>query len=256
MPIDPTDPRPAYVQVANELRAAIGQGLYQPGDQLPAVRALVEEHGVSHMTVRQAIGLLRNEGLVDARQGRGVFVRTPASLRRLGSDRYARRRRQHGETPFMVDTGHLGPPTFERIAFGAAPASSEVADRLGLDDGEPVLVTSLRFHAGGQVMQISSAYIPYALVAGSPMADPGAEPWNADTITNLEGVDINVTEITEDIRCRPPSADEAASLNLAPTTPVLAITRTMYAGDRPVETCDIVVPSNRYLLSYRFPVPE
>jgi GntR family transcriptional regulator len=256
MPIDPSDPRPAYVQVAGQLRAAISLGRYQPGDQLPSVRILVEEHGVSHMTIRQAIGLLRSEGLVDARQGSGVFVRTPTSLRRLGSDRYSARRRRQGETPFMVDTGHLGPPTFEQTAFGAAPASADVADRLGLDAGEPVLSTALRFHVGGRVMQLSSASIPYALVAGSAVADRAAEPWRTNTITNLETVGLHVTEITEDIRCRQPSPDEATSLSLAPSTSVFAITRTMYAGDRPVETCDIVVPADRYLLSYRFPVPE
>jgi DNA-binding GntR family transcriptional regulator len=74
--LDPDDERPPYEQVASILRDAIRQGDLRPGDRLPGRAALATEHGVSHMTIQSAIRALREEGLVVARQGSGVFVRT------------------------------------------------------------------------------------------------------------------------------------------------------------------------------------
>jgi DNA-binding transcriptional regulator YhcF (GntR family) len=78
VPIRDNDPRPAYEQLADELRQAITTGEYEPGDRLPSTRELSESHGIAPMTVRNALKVLEDEQLVVARQGRGVFVRTPA----------------------------------------------------------------------------------------------------------------------------------------------------------------------------------
>lgn len=67
---------PAYVQVASHLRRMIAAGTYPPGSQLPPEAALSRAYGISGMTVRQAIGLLTDEGLVQRIQGRGTFVKT------------------------------------------------------------------------------------------------------------------------------------------------------------------------------------
>ena len=75
MSLDPNDPRPPYVQVANAVRAAILTKKYDPGDQLPSGSQLAETYGVARMTVQQALRLLRQEGLIVSRQGSGVFVR-------------------------------------------------------------------------------------------------------------------------------------------------------------------------------------
>jgi DNA-binding transcriptional regulator YhcF (GntR family) len=77
MPIRENDPRPAYEQLADELRQAITTGEYAPGDRLPSTRELSEVHGIAPMTVRNALRVLEDERLVVARQGRGVFVRPP-----------------------------------------------------------------------------------------------------------------------------------------------------------------------------------
>src|SRR5579859_739877 len=112
-----SDPRPAYQLVADELRQAIAENRLPPGAKLPSERELAQQHGIAQMTARQAIALLRSEGLVDAFQGRGVFVRARPSLRRLGTERYARVRRLRGETPFMADTAAIGGPRFEMRSF-------------------------------------------------------------------------------------------------------------------------------------------
>jgi len=73
--LDPDDPRPPYLQVANALRAAILTGVFKPGDRLPSRAELAERYRVAPMTVQNALRELREEDLIVSRQGSGVFVR-------------------------------------------------------------------------------------------------------------------------------------------------------------------------------------
>jgi DNA-binding GntR family transcriptional regulator len=74
--LDPDDPRPPYVQVADRYRRVIEQGDLRPGDKLPAHHQVVDELGVSVGVVKRAYGLLQRDGLIVTRQGQGAFVRT------------------------------------------------------------------------------------------------------------------------------------------------------------------------------------
>ncbi|MFI2639817.1 GntR family transcriptional regulator [Streptomyces sp. NPDC018610] len=71
---------PTAKEIAAEFREKITgpNREYEPGDRLPAARALAKERGVQLMTVQSAYGQLRDEGLVLTQQGRGTFVRDPA----------------------------------------------------------------------------------------------------------------------------------------------------------------------------------
>jgi DNA-binding GntR family transcriptional regulator len=71
---DPNDPRPPYLQVADDLRTAIAAGSFQAGQRLPSSRELARRYGVAPMTIHHAVGVLRDERLVVSYQGRGVFV--------------------------------------------------------------------------------------------------------------------------------------------------------------------------------------
>ncbi len=66
---------PAYLHIANVITDRIGAGEYRSGDQLPTEAQLRAEFGVSPMTVRRAIGILLDRGLVTTTQGKGTFVR-------------------------------------------------------------------------------------------------------------------------------------------------------------------------------------
>jgi DNA-binding transcriptional regulator YhcF (GntR family) len=73
--LDPDDARPPFQQVAAVLKASILTGKYQPGDRLPSYAELASQFEVAPMTAQKAVGLLRDEGLVISRQGKGSFVR-------------------------------------------------------------------------------------------------------------------------------------------------------------------------------------
>lgn len=65
---------PLYVQVASVMRQRIEKGHWAEGDRISTLEELEAEFSVARVTIRQAIELLRNEGLLEAQQGRGTFV--------------------------------------------------------------------------------------------------------------------------------------------------------------------------------------
>jgi GntR family transcriptional regulator len=73
--LDVGEPRiPRYLQVASILRHRIDNRTWTVGDQIQTIDELEREFGVARVTVRQAIELLREEGLLQSQQGRGTFV--------------------------------------------------------------------------------------------------------------------------------------------------------------------------------------
>jgi GntR family transcriptional regulator len=79
--IDSTGPKLVYVQVADWIAGRIARGELRPGHKLPAERDLSAEIGVGYMTVRRAMRLLRERGLIVTVVGRGTFVAEDADRR-------------------------------------------------------------------------------------------------------------------------------------------------------------------------------
>ncbi|WP_312993253.1 FadR/GntR family transcriptional regulator [Rhizobium populisoli] len=82
-------------RVGESLRQAIASGQYSPGDKLPSEIELTETHRVSRTVVREAVAAMKSDGIVEVRQGAGIFVldqeaQLPASRRidkaRVSSD--------------------------------------------------------------------------------------------------------------------------------------------------------------------------
>lgn len=66
-----------YERIVSDIRAQIASGQLRPGDRLPSTRELRERYGCSQVTVRTAILLLQQDGLLRGDQGVGVFVADP-----------------------------------------------------------------------------------------------------------------------------------------------------------------------------------
>ena len=72
--IDRSDPVPLHDQVAARIRRAIADGEAGPGERLPLAKDLAAVLGVNKNTVLRALHLLREEGLLEFRRGRGITV--------------------------------------------------------------------------------------------------------------------------------------------------------------------------------------
>jgi GntR family transcriptional regulator len=71
-PIDPFGAEYAYVQVADDIQRRITEG--EITAKLPGERSFAEEYGVAYTTVRHAMALLRERGIIVTVHGRGTFV--------------------------------------------------------------------------------------------------------------------------------------------------------------------------------------
>lgn len=143
MTLDPDDPRPPYLQIANALRAAILTRKLAPGEKLPSGTELSRRYGVARMTVQQALRILKDEGLVFSRAGSGVFVRErterPVGLRPHVERTFERRRVSIDFAGFSGETLHgvLQEP-LDKIRVGRLTPESVRIRMLLPDTTEPM----------------------------------------------------------------------------------------------------------------------
>jgi GntR family hexuronate regulon transcriptional repressor len=87
MSAGPPDTQKLYKQIARSIAAAIEDGRYAPGDRLPSEREFADDFGVSRPTIRDAMIALEFQGLVEARQGSGVYVKAAPQISEEASER-------------------------------------------------------------------------------------------------------------------------------------------------------------------------
>ncbi|MFI9381454.1 GntR family transcriptional regulator [Kutzneria sp. NPDC052558] len=249
--VDRSDGRPPYRQIAGLLREQIALGRLAPGEKLPSEAELIAHFGVARMTVRQAVQELRGEGLVVAEHGKGVFVRSAPPVRRLASDRFARRHREQGKSAFLAEaeaSGHTA--SVDQIRVTNEPASAEIARRLRLsDDDSNVVVRYRRYLADGRPVEIATSYIPAAIAAGTGIAEVNTGP--GGIYARIEDAGHRLAHFTEEISARMPTPDERRALEIGAGVPVMTLLRTAYdTNEVPVEFCDTVKVAHAYLLEY------
>jgi GntR family transcriptional regulator len=142
-----------YVAIRNDLAARMDAGEFRPGDQLPSEHEIMALHGVSRITTRQALDLLRAEGRIEARRGKGYFVRAmlaTAQLERLQS--------------FGEIMAPLGLPTrSDVIEIAEVAPSSEVALAFRIEPHQPVIRLVRARIAGGEAVSLDESFLPLAL---------------------------------------------------------------------------------------------
>jgi GntR family transcriptional regulator len=251
--IDPTSDRPIFKQVADGLRSAILSGEFAPGARLPSEQRLMDDCRVSRGTVRDAVDLLRAEGLVRTEHGRGTFVRDRPPVRRLAHDRFARRHRERGRAAYLAELEAEGRrPEVEVLEVARVKAPDEVAVWLQLAIGADVLVRRRRYLADGEPMELATSYIPWELAEGTPMVEANTGP--GGVYARLEELGHELKRFSEEVAARMPTSEEVRALVLEPGVPVFRVVRVAYDTDeRPVEACDTVMAADRYVLGYELP---
>lgn len=154
--INLNSPIPRYHQIKTNLRRLWEDGVLKSGELLPSEKELAEHYGVSRLTVRQAVGDLAAEGLLEPKQGVGTFVAQPkpfqVKLSRIG---YTARMKLAGYEPKS-----------RVVSVMETNASKGVAQRLLLDEGDSIYeIIRIRFLDDIPVM-VETARVPARLAPG------------------------------------------------------------------------------------------
>ncbi|MGW4351398.1 GntR family transcriptional regulator [Nocardia sp. NPDC004582] len=251
-----------YREVAAGLRQAINDGEYQPGATLPKQEQLAERYGVNIKTVRQAVGLLEAEGLVTAIRRRGTVVRERPPLRRLGTERYSKRKWKYGDTvAFIADreaSGRSWEHTDQTQTVDLVEADAEVAEAFGLEPATLVYRRARIVRDAGQPTHTLTSYYLREHVEGTPLVDatPGpAGPGGGFAVLTLQGYEPD--HMSETIFARMPTPEESKTLELPAGEPVMILTRQTYtADDLLVEFARGVHAASRFSWIYDFALPE
>lgn len=248
--IDPASDRAVYRQIADHLRSAIESRELPPGAKLPSESDLVSQYDVSRVTARRALAVLVTDGLVTAEHGRGWFVRRQPPVRRLSSDRFARRK--DGKAAFTVDM-EANERSFrvDVLYVGTEPCPPDAAHRLSLEPGESVAVRRRRYITEGQPIEYATSYIPLDIAAGTPILEPNSGP--GGIYARMEDKGLIFERYEEEVTARMPTEEELRALALPPSSPVLHLVRTAVASGRRVEVCETIMDSAAFVLFYTLP---
>jgi GntR family transcriptional regulator, phosphonate transport system regulatory protein len=137
---------PLYIQIAAELRQNIQQNIYQVGEQLPTEAQLAERFAVNRHTLRQAIALLKAEGLLRSDRGRGTYVASAMIRYPIGQRvRYNEALKAQGRQASFQVIRAIAIPADAAIAKGLEITTGEMVasiERLGFADEEPISITT------------------------------------------------------------------------------------------------------------------
>lgn len=226
--------RALYVQIAEAIEQKIRDGRHPPSTRLPSEQALMEEYGVSRVTVRQAVGVLSRKGLVEKKQGKGSFVTGP--MLQHGIDRLM------GFYDALIEQGEH--PKTRLLAFRSATAGERArsAFAASTDVGMPMLVERLYLLRGR----------PFAIVRGlmTPLASRVTRVQVERTpiygiVTQHLG--LTVAQADVGVRARPVGKVYGELLKLPARRPVLVMERlSRTLAGSPIEHSQFFVDPESY----------
>ncbi|MBT2383092.1 GntR family transcriptional regulator [Streptomyces sp. ISL-11] len=255
-----------YEQIADELRERIRAGRLSPGDRLPAETALAEQYRVSLPTVRQALGVLQAEGLIEKRHGRGNIVREPRRVVKRTNERHQwekdRVRGSLAERQATGATEHDTGLTVSDLVFHAeyreTVANEDLAAAFSLPVGSRLLERAYRtrYSEEDAPFNLVHSYLVYDLVSPNPdLLNQANEPWPGGTQSQLHTVGIELDRVVERITARPPTVEEMEELGLTAGVAVMILRKTSIdIGGRVVEVADVTLPGDRTELVFTTPL--
>lgn len=241
-----------YTRIAGELRTQILSGALGPGAPIPSEAELSASYEASRSTVRRALAVLRHEGLIVTHQGGRTIVRPKPAVRiRVTGSNY-RRHRALGLPGFnaqVLEQG--GSPRQDITEVGRGDAPPDVAHRLDVDDGSPVVVRRRVFFIDGVPVALTDSYYPVELVGGTAIERPERIRGGVHALIESDAIGRHIARSEDDVTARMPTPDEARELQLSPGQPVFRILRTVYDDERrPVEVQDTLACADRHRLRY------
>ncbi|HEY9089314.1 MAG TPA: GntR family transcriptional regulator [Anaerolineaceae bacterium] len=222
--VDKASSRPIYLQIRDQLLAAIEVGLLQPGQKIPSARDLSEQMDVSRMTVLQALRDLTQQGHLYSVAGKGTFVSIPEKL-----DPNLRSVWGFTETFHSTELR----PSSQLVALESIPADQVIADALQVPEKTLIIrIARLRL-LNQQPVGFETTHLAQVNFPGLETYD-----WNQESLytvlSNRYGV--HLVGGCNYIEALPAPETIARHLQIPEHTPVLATQRIACTADlRPVE---------------------
>jgi GntR family transcriptional regulator len=238
-----------YQQIADRLRDQITSGALAPDDRLPSEPDLVKQYDASRNTVRLAIALLTNQGLVVTRQGLGTFVTAPAKpftalLARVKGQPSG----HHASTALPVVGSDQDKPETVRFMVETVPASASVADKLAIQPGELVIVRRTWQHIEDIPWLLLNSYFPMDLAGETALASAGVIPQGS--IKLLAELGHEQAGFVDEIGSRMPDTREQNFFRVPTGVPVIVVNRTSYSSERPIRLTRYVYRGDRVRLAH------
>ena len=238
---------PKYQRIADALRQQIKTGEYRPGDRLPSETTLLERFRdqfgtLSLPTLRQAIAVLRAEGLVESQQGIGTFIKADRRLQRRSRKRYGWAR-----TDRQLLTSHLA----HQIIFsgkGSVPEHIAAVTDFQPDDQVVIRRRLLRDKETGRPEELGASYVPASIADGTYLEKPDVVP-KALFLCVEELSGQRYTHARDRWIVRPATAEESGLLELTPGAIVIHLIHTACDQNGAIlEVSELVWPADRIII--------
>lgn len=252
-----------YERITDDLRQKIRSHELAAGKPMPSQASLADQYKVSLPTVQQALGVLMAEGLIDAVQGVGTFVRAPRRRVRRSPERYhwekarallpLEERSQTGAAE--RDTGAALEDLDFRASYEVMDADGHLAGAFGFQDGTKLLHRAYRtvIRSEGAALSLIDSYVVYEMAARNPqLLDSANEPWPGGTNHQLRTIGVEIDRITDEITARPPQGNESELLGIGHGVSVIVLRKTSTdTSGKVVEISDVVMPGDRTVMVYQ-----
>ncbi|WP_329252591.1 GntR family transcriptional regulator [Actinoallomurus sp. NBC_01490] len=220
------------------LRSAVLRGGF-PGGQLPGEPELMASYGATRAVVREALALLRREGLIDRRQGVGTHIVAHAVLARLAE--------AHGAADPRVDSvfnRRLRPRVLDRSTI---PLPAIAAERLGVPPGIPCLRLEYVALLDEEPTALATNYVLF------PEAERLlAMPFDSDWYALLRDAGVGLGESEFVVGCSPADATTAPLLDVTEGAPLITLEQVIRdAAGRPFDLAHIHTRGDRFLFVSR-----
>lgn len=240
---------PKYHRIADDLREQIRRGQLSPGDRLPAETATAAKHRTTVPTVRQAMAVLRAEGLIESRQGIGTFVRKTEKLQRRSRNRYGEARGRDGllNNRFRHDI----------VFAGTQRVPDYVAEALGIDRGRAAVVRRRHlFDDDGTLQEIGASYLPRSFAEGTYLTKPAVVPKALfRCVEEITG--RTYSHAQDQWNARPATAEEAEAFGLTLGAYVMHVVHIARDQDGTVlEVSESIWPADRLALVDEYEIPQ
>ena len=209
---------PLYEQLMNEVERKIREGYYKPGDKIATEAEMAKEFGVSLITVRKAVSLLMEKGLVIKKQGKGTFVLN-------------REIRPHleGIGGFHDALGGMQRASTELLSIDEVEAGQEFGDYLSMPASYPIIRIRRVLSADGAPVMLDTCYLPAFRYPGIRQRLTG----NFSVYGILrEEYGIKMTTAEKVLKVRWANGEEQRLLNCGEGDPVFDIFKIVYDENR------------------------